>query len=174
MRRTLRLRTAVLPLLTTLAVASCDYGSDPTAPPEDPSGPAGTNNPAAGDGGNTSVVAGNGGGTGDMMLGGVAGGMNGGASNAAGTGNTTGTGGSGTVGAGGTESVPAVTMRPCDIYAAASTPCIAAYSRVRALSSTYTGPLYQVRRGAPNPTQNTGTGGETQDISTLANGFADK
>jgi hypothetical protein len=44
---------------------------------------------------------------------------------------------------------------------------------VRALSSTYAGPLYQVRRGAPNPTQNTGVGGETQDIGLLPNGFAD-
>jgi non-reducing end alpha-L-arabinofuranosidase len=62
---------------------------------------------------------------------------------------------------------------PCDIYASGNTPCVAAYSMVRALSSTYDGPLYQVRRGAPNPTQNTGVGGETQDIGLLPNGFAD-
>jgi hypothetical protein len=30
-----------------------------------------------------------------------------------------------------------------------------------------------VRRGAPNPTQNTGVGGQTQDIGLLPNGFAD-
>jgi hypothetical protein len=35
---------------------------------------------------------------------------------------------------------------PCDIYAADKNPCVAAYSTVRVLSSTYTGPLYQVRR----------------------------
>ena len=35
---------------------------------------------------------------------------------------------------------------PCDIYKDAGTPCVAAHSTVRLLSSTYTGPLYQVRR----------------------------
>lgn len=35
---------------------------------------------------------------------------------------------------------------PCDIYASAGTPCVAAYSMVRPLSTAYTGPLYQVRR----------------------------
>jgi hypothetical protein len=44
---------------------------------------------------------------------------------------------------------------------------------VRALSSAYGGPLYQVRRGAPNPFQNTGVGGVTQDVGILPNGFAD-
>ena len=34
---------------------------------------------------------------------------------------------------------------PCDIYGAAGTPCVAAYSTVRALYSGYSGPLYQVR-----------------------------
>jgi hypothetical protein len=62
---------------------------------------------------------------------------------------------------------------PCDIYAAANLPCVGAYGMVRALSSAYTGPLYQVRRGAPNPSQTAGAGGETQDIGVLANGFAD-
>ncbi len=59
---------------------------------------------------------------------------------------------------------------PCDIYAAAGTPCVAAYSMVRTLSKAYTGPLYQVRRGAGLP--NTGTGGTTQDIGAKG-GFAD-
>ncbi|HTV23302.1 MAG TPA: arabinofuranosidase catalytic domain-containing protein [Polyangiaceae bacterium] len=62
---------------------------------------------------------------------------------------------------------------PCDIYAAANTPCVGAYSMVRALTSTYAGPLYQLRRGAPNALQNTGNGGQTQDIGVLPNGFAD-
>ena len=35
---------------------------------------------------------------------------------------------------------------PCDIYAAAGTPCVTAHSTVRSLSSRYDGPLYQVRR----------------------------
>ena len=59
---------------------------------------------------------------------------------------------------------------PCDIYAAGSTPCVAAYSTVRVLSKGYTGPLYQVRKGAG--LQNTGTGGTTQDIGSK-DGFGD-
>src|SRR4051794_28568380 len=35
---------------------------------------------------------------------------------------------------------------PCDIYAAAGTPCVAAHSTTRALYAAYTGPLYQVQR----------------------------
>lgn len=112
------------------------------------------------------------------MLAGIAGGINagvgaGGAANTAA--NDAGNAGAGgAAGSGGSGSV--VTTRgsgPCDIYASANTPCVGAYSMVRALSSTYDGPLYQVRRGAPNPTQNTGVGGQTQDIGILPNGFAD-
>jgi len=35
---------------------------------------------------------------------------------------------------------------PCDIYAAAGTPCVAAHSTTRALYASYNGPLYQVMR----------------------------
>jgi len=35
---------------------------------------------------------------------------------------------------------------PCDIYAAGATPCVAAYSTVRALFASYNGPLYHVIR----------------------------
>jgi hypothetical protein len=49
---------------------------------------------------------------------------------------------------------------PCDIYAFGNTPCVAAYSTVRALSDAYDGPLYQVRRAD----------GETKDIGLLAAG----
>jgi len=42
---------------------------------------------------------------------------------------------------------------PCDIYAAGGTPCIAAHSTVRLLVSTYTGPLYQIRRSTDNTTK---------------------
>jgi hypothetical protein len=52
---------------------------------------------------------------------------------------------------------------PCDIYAAGSTPCVAAYSTVRVLSSAYTGPLYQVHRTSD---------GKTLDIA-AAGGYAD-
>lgn len=60
---------------------------------------------------------------------------------------------------------------PCDIYEAGGTPCVGAYSTVRRLLSTYTGPLYQVRSGSN--AQNTGSGGETHDIGITADGFAD-
>jgi hypothetical protein len=49
---------------------------------------------------------------------------------------------------------------PCDIYAAANTPCVAAHSVVRALYGGYNKPLYQVRRS-----DNT-----TKDILPLAPG----
>jgi len=49
---------------------------------------------------------------------------------------------------------------PCDIYAAAGTPCVAAHSTTRALSAAYNGPLYQVRR----------SDGQLKDIGVLAPG----
>jgi hypothetical protein len=45
-----------------------------------------------------------------------------------------------------------VAAGPCDIYSSGGTPCIAAHSTTRALYSTYTGPLYQVKRGSDNTT----------------------
>ncbi len=54
---------------------------------------------------------------------------------------------------------------PCDLYAAASpaTPCVAAYSTVRALVGAYSGNLYQVKNAQ----------GKTRDVGVLAtNGFA--
>jgi len=80
-----------------------------------------------------------------------------------GSGGKTGAGGSsatgGTTGAGGGTGTG-----PCDIYAAASTKCVAAHSTVRALYGSYSGPLYQVKRAD----------GTTKDISVLSpGGFAD-
>jgi non-reducing end alpha-L-arabinofuranosidase len=48
----------------------------------------------------------------------------------------------------------AATQGPCDIYAAAGTPCVAAHSTTRALFAAYSGPLYQVRRSSDNTTAN--------------------
>ena len=96
-----------------------------------------------------------------------AGGMSAGGTSAGGT-SAGGTGGS-AAGAGGGGS----TTRgegPCDIYAA-STPCGAAYSMVRALSSKYVGPLYQVRN--MSSATNSGTGGMTKDITMTPDGYAD-
>jgi non-reducing end alpha-L-arabinofuranosidase len=46
---------------------------------------------------------------------------------------------------------------PCDIYAAAGTPCVAAHSTVRALFAAYNGPLYQVKRASDATTTNINT-----------------
>ena len=48
----------------------------------------------------------------------------------------------------------AATQEPCDIYAAAGTPCVAAHSTTRALYAAYSGNLYQVRRSSDNTTLN--------------------
>jgi len=78
--------------------------------------------------------------------------------------------GAGTVDGGGTPIATGTGPGPCDLYAAGNTPCIAAYSPVRLLSSTYNGPLYQVRKGGSN----TGTGGTLMDIGLVTGtGFAD-
>ncbi|WP_263121111.1 arabinofuranosidase catalytic domain-containing protein [Cellulomonas sp. RIT-PI-Y] len=50
----------------------------------------------------------------------------------------------------------AATDGPCDIYAAGNTPCVAAYSPVRALFAAYNGPLYQVKRASDGATLNIG------------------
>jgi hypothetical protein len=93
----------------------------------------------------------------------------GGATGQGGSGGTTGssgtTGSGGTIGSGGATGAGGTTgsggsAGPCDIYAAANTPCVAAHSVVRALYGAYNGKLYQVRR-----TDNT-----TKDILTLAPG----
>jgi len=41
---------------------------------------------------------------------------------------------------------------PCDTYAAAGTPCVGAFSLLRALRADYGGPLYYVRRASDNTT----------------------
>ena len=51
---------------------------------------------------------------------------------------------------------PASAARPCDIYAAGHTPCVGAYSTVRALYQNYRGPLYQVTRTSDGATTNIG------------------
>jgi hypothetical protein len=47
------------------------------------------------------------------------------------------------------QAAPAAPLRPpgpCDLYANAGTPCVAAHSTTRALYASYNGPLYQVQR----------------------------
>jgi hypothetical protein len=94
----------------------------------------------------------------------------------AGAGGATGTGGAGGQtgkgGSGGSAGAPGTgggagsgsSTGPCDIYAKAGNPCVAAHSTVRALLGAYSGKLYQVRN----------TAGTTKDILTLTpGGFAD-
>lgn len=62
----------------------------------------------------------------------------------------------GALGVSGTPTLAAGSL-PCDIYAAAGTPCVAAHSTVRALFSSYSGKLYQVKRSSDSATTNIGT-----------------
>jgi non-reducing end alpha-L-arabinofuranosidase len=107
---------------------------------------------AGGAGGGASAGAGGSGATGGTGAGGTAG---------TGTG---GTGQAGSAGSSGSAGQSNVGPLPCDIYAAASTACVAAHSTVRALLRTYAGNLYQVKRASD---------GTTKDIPVLApGGFA--
>jgi len=123
---------------------------------------------ATGSGGatNSGGATGAGGATGSGGTTGSAGAM--GRGGATGSGGTTGsagaTGSGGATSSGGTAgSTGTGPQEPCDIYAAAGTPCAAAHSTVRALYAAYSGPLYQVRKS-----------GGTQDIPVLApGGFVD-
>jgi hypothetical protein len=59
---------------------------------------------------------------------------------------------------------------PCDIYAAAKTPCVAAHSSTRALYASYNGPLYQVMRQSDGKTLDIHV---VQPSATDAGGYAD-
>ncbi|KAF8196541.1 Arabinosidase B [Pholiota molesta] len=54
-------------------------------------------------------------------------------------------------------SISLVAAAPCDLYASGGTPCVAAHSTTRALFSSFSGALYQVRRGSDNTTINIAT-----------------
>ncbi len=60
----------------------------------------------------------------------------------------------GAVVASGSAPARAAGTGPCDIYASAGTPCVAAHSTTRALFGSYNGPLYQVRRSSDGATTN--------------------
>ena len=129
-------------------------GSDP-----DPQGQGGTPNTAGTSTSGTSNVSGTsaGGSTGAVGMGGSAvsgstsggngvgglgniGGMGGAPSGGSSSGGTTAPGGSGGGSSGGSGGGgPVGKEGPCDIYAKGGTPCVAAYSTIRRLLSTYTG-----------------------------------
>jgi hypothetical protein len=57
---------------------------------------------------------------------------------------------------------------PCDIYAAAGTPCVAAHSTTRALYAAYRGPLYQLTRQSDGRTLDIGVVRPTGHAATAA------
>ena len=62
----------------------------------------------------------------------------------------------GQTGRGGIHGSSAQAEGPCDIYAAAGAPCVAAHSTTRALYASYNGPLYQVLRQSDGKTLDIG------------------
>jgi non-reducing end alpha-L-arabinofuranosidase len=62
---------------------------------------------------------------------------------------------------------------PCDIYAAAGCPCVAAHSTTRALLASYNGPLYQVVRQSDGKTLDIGVVQPTASPAPDAGGYAD-
>src|SRR3954463_6890974 len=68
------------------------------------------------------------------------------------------------------EPAATASQGPCDIYAAAAAPCVAAHSTTRALYAAYTGPLYQVRRQSDGAVKDIGVVAPT---ATDAGGYAD-
>ncbi|HNQ84092.1 MAG TPA: arabinofuranosidase catalytic domain-containing protein, partial [Bacteroidales bacterium] len=67
------------------------------------------------------------------------------------------------VGAGCNVVTPPRPEGPCDIYAAAGFPCVAAHSSTRALYASYNGPLYQVIRQSDGKTLDIGVVKPTRD-----------
>lgn len=69
--------------------------------------------------------------------------------------------------------VPSRPQGPCDIYAAAGTPCVAAHSTTRALFASYDGPLYQVLRQSDAKTLDIGVVRPSVSPVPDAGGYAD-
>src|SRR6187399_2217437 len=65
--------------------------------------------------------------------------------------------------------LPARPQGPCDIYAAAGDPCVAAHSTTRALYASYVGPLYQVLRQSDGKTLDIGVVSTATDGGGYAN-----
>ncbi|HTV17706.1 MAG TPA: arabinofuranosidase catalytic domain-containing protein [Polyangiaceae bacterium] len=71
------------------------------------------------------------------------------------------------------DDTPAAPRTPCEILEAGGQPCVAAHSTTRVVFGGYTGPLYQVCRGASAPGPNSCPGGVTLDIGSIEGGYAD-
>jgi len=70
----------------------------------------------------------------------------------------------------GAKGAPPRPQGPCDIYAAAGDPCVAAHSSTRALYASYNGPLYQIMRQSDGKTLDIGV---VQPSGNDAGGYAD-
>ncbi|HEV2232843.1 MAG TPA: arabinofuranosidase catalytic domain-containing protein, partial [Terriglobia bacterium] len=73
----------------------------------------------------------------------------------------------------GPEVPPPRPQGPCDIYAAAGDPCVAAHSTTRALYASYNGPLYQVKRQSDGSTLDIGVVQHVASPVPDAGGYAD-
>ena len=62
---------------------------------------------------------------------------------------------------------------PCDIYAAAGAPCVAAHSTTRALYASYNGPLYQVLRQSDGKSLDIGVAQPVASLAPDAGGYAE-
>src|SRR5689334_12631650 len=62
---------------------------------------------------------------------------------------------------------------PCDIYADAGDPCVAAHSTTRALYASYNGPLYEILRQSDGKTLNIGVMQPVASPVPDAGGYAD-
>jgi len=71
------------------------------------------------------------------------------------------------------DPAPTRPQGPCDIYAAAGDPCVAAHSTTRALYASYNGPLYQVMRQSDGKTLNIGVVQPVASPAPDAGGYAD-
>src|SRR6476646_5216664 len=73
---------------------------------------------------------------------------------------------------GGRAAPPPRPQGPCDIYAAAGDPCVAAHSTTRALYASYNGPLYQVLRQSDGKTLDIGVVQPVASPTLDAGGYA--
>jgi len=67
---------------------------------------------------------------------------------------------------------PARPKGPCDIYAAAGTPCVGAHSTTRALYAGYNGPLYRIKRATDGKTLDVGVSQPVETPIPDAGGYA--
>jgi hypothetical protein len=169
-------KQTILPISGTIVLHNTSSGSGGSNGTGGTTGSGGTSSSGGTNGsGGTSSSGGSGGSAGKGGTGGSTGGSTGtgGAAGKGGSGGMAGSTGSGGAagkggGSGGTSATGGASggsgTAPCDIYAAANTPCVAAHSTVRTLLGAYSGPLYKVKRASDST---------TKDIGFVPGGLAD-